>query len=120
MFTQQHIDFLREKLAEADEVSAGWRHLLRYAEANTAAATALMVPCQCGLPGTPGMVHLRNGQCYTADGSLRVPPYVAGDTKSFPLGENPRTAWTPAQERHFQGFEAAHKELAAETPGEQS
>ncbi|MEV4458497.1 hypothetical protein [Microbispora sp. NPDC049633] len=92
MFTNEHINHLREQLNRAEETAAGWRALLTYAQANV--ANPLFAPV---------------GQN----------PYPA-DTRVFPqVGQdNPRAAWTPAQEQSFQGFEAAHKELADETGGQ--
>jgi hypothetical protein len=110
VFTDQHIDHLREQVAKADAVAAGWRDLLTYAQANRGLPTGQPAgSCTCGLPGTPGMVHLVSGQCYAVE--------QVGRTPYPPLEVESRGAWTPRQEAHFQGFEAAHRELADEQGG---
>ncbi|MEV1201693.1 hypothetical protein [Microbispora rosea] len=129
MILTTHLDYLREQLAKAERVADGWRAIVSYAEANAIGTSLSMArPCDCGLPGTPGMVHRNDGLPCTPvppdPGMLtgHLPPDSGVLTGQHPYppaaGQgDPRSAWTPEHERSFQGFEQAHKELAEETGG---
>ncbi|WP_067184510.1 hypothetical protein [Microtetraspora niveoalba] len=93
MFTTEHTEYLREQVKRAEEVAAGWRALLTYAQSNAAG------PLFTGNPYPPSAP-------------------TAGDTRVYPTGqEDGRAAWTSRQEAHFQGFQAAHNTLCQDNTG---
>jgi hypothetical protein len=118
MYTTEHIEHLREQVRQAEEVERqaresadGWRGLL-------AVATA----CTCGMPGTPGVEHRRDGQpCQPYQRVNPYPSVLPTDTQVFP--PNPTTTPfdaipdPPGQAAAHGRFQELHDGLCGDTSG---